>query len=114
MEETVFNEKKCELAAASDPLLLATDLADFLVSKGLPFRQAHHVVGELVGLAESQGIRLTEITDEAANQISEFLTNDWREVFDLKRAFSMREKPGIPGPKQIASRIAHWKSILSD
>jgi argininosuccinate lyase len=113
MEETVFNEKKCK-AAASDPLLLATDLADFLVSKGLPFRQAHHVVGELVGLAESQGIRLTEITDEDANQISEFLTNDWREVFDLKRAFSMREKPGMPGPKQIASRIAHWNSILAD
>jgi argininosuccinate lyase len=113
MEETVFNEKKCK-EAASDPLLLATDLADFLVSKGLPFRQAHHVVGELVGLAESQGIRLTEITDEDANQISEFLTNDWREVFDLKRAFSMREKPGMPGPKQIASRIAHWNSILAD
>ena len=51
------------------------------------------MVGELVGLAESQGIRLSEITDEDAKQISEFLTNDWREVFDLKRAFSMREKP---------------------
>ena len=113
MEETVFNEKKCELAA-SDPLLLATDLADFLVSKGLPFRQAHHVVGELVGLAESQGVSLTEITDEAAKQISEFLTNDWREVFNLKRAFSMREKPGMPGPGQIASRIEHWQSVLSD
>ena len=113
MEETVFNEKKCELAA-SDPLLLATDLADFLVSKGLPFRQAHHVVGELVGLAESQGVSLTEITDEAAKQISEFLTNDWREVFNLKRAFSMREKPGMPGPGQISSRIEHWKSVLSD
>ena len=113
MEETVFNEKKCE-AAASDPLLLATDLADFLVGKGLPFRQAHHVVGELVGLAESQGISLTEITDEAAKQISEFLTNDWREVFNLQRAFSMREKPGMPGPGQIASRIEHWNSILSD
>ena len=113
MEDTVFNEKKCELAS-SDPLLLATDLADFLVSKGLPFRQAHHVVGELVGLAESKGVSLTEITDEAARQISEFLTNDWREVFDLKRAFSMREKPGMPGPGQIASRIEHWKSVLSD
>ena len=41
-----------------NPLLLATDLADFLVSKGLPFRQAHHVVGELVGLAESVELAL--------------------------------------------------------
>ena len=113
MEGTLFNEEKCE-SAASDPLLLATDLADFLVSSGLPFRQAHHVVGELVGLAESKGVSLTAISDEEASGISEFLTGEWREVFDLKRAFSMREKPGMPGPNQIATRIAHWKSVLSD
>ena len=113
MEGTLFNEEKCE-SAASDPLLLATDLADFLVSSGLPFRQAHHVVGELVGLAESKGVSLTNISDEEASGISEFLTGKWREVFDLKRAFSMREKPGMPGPNQIATRIAHWKSVLSD
>ena len=113
MDGTLFNEEKCE-SAASDPLLLATDLADFLVSSGLPFRQAHHVVGELVGLAESKGVSLTDISDEEASGISEFLTGKWREVFDLKRAFSMREKPGMPGPNQIATRIAHWKSVLSD
>ena len=112
MEGTLFNEEKCE-SAASDPLLLATDLADYLVLKGLPFRQAHHVVGELVGLAESKGVSLTAISDEEASGISEFLTGEWREVFDLKRAFSMREKPGMPGPNQIATRIAHWKSVLS-
>lgn len=113
MEGTVFNEEKCE-AAASDPLLLATDLADFLVGSGLAFRKAHHVVGELVGLAESKGVSLTEISDEEATGISEFLTGEWRNVFNLKRAFSMRERPGMPGPNQIASRIAHWKSVLSD
>lgn len=112
MEGTLFNEEKCE-SAASDPLLLATDLADYLVLKGLPFRQAHHVVGELVGLAESKGVSLTAISEEEASGISEFLTGEWREVFDLKRAFSMREKPGMPGPNQIATRIAHWKSVLS-
>ena len=112
MEGTLFNEEKCE-SAASDPLLLATDLADYLVLKGLPFRQAHHVVGELVGLAESKGVSLTAISDEEASGVSEFLTGEWREVFDLKRAFSMREKPGMPGPNQIATRIAHWKSVLS-
>ena len=113
MEETVFDEQKCE-SAASDPLLLATDLADFLVSKGLPFRQAHHVVGELVGLAESRGIGLTDVSDEDAKSISEFLSDDWRSVFNLERAFLMREKPGMPGPNQIATRISHWKSVLTD
>ncbi len=112
MEGTDFIEEKC-IAAASDPLLLATDLADFLVCKGVPFRQAHHVVGELVGYAESQKISLSEISDENAMAISEHLTGDWRGVFDLKRAFASREKPGMPGPGQISSRITHWKSVLT-
>lgn len=113
MESTEFMEQKC-IAAASDPLLLATDLADFLVSKGVPFRKAHHIVGELVGFAEANELRLTEISDEDAGNISQHLNDGWREVFDLKRAFSMREKPGMPGPTQIALRLSHWKSVLSD
>ena len=113
MESTEFMEQKC-IAAASDPLLLATDLADFLVSKGVPFRKAHHIVGELVGFAEANELRLTEISDEDAGNISQYLSDGWREVFDLKRAFSMREKPGMPGPTQIALRLSHWKSVLSD
>ena len=48
-----FDREKC-LAAASDPLLLATDLADYLVEAGVPFRQAHHLVGRLVSLAEEK------------------------------------------------------------
>ena len=47
------------------------------VIKGLPFRQAHHVVGELVGLAESKGVSLTAISDEEASGVSEFLTGEW-------------------------------------
>ena len=112
MEGTLFNEEKCE-SAASDPLLLATDLADYLVIKGLPFRQAHHVVGELVGLAESKGVSLTAISDEEASGVSEFLTGEWLKCLISREPFSMREKPGMPGPNQIATRIAHWKSVLS-
>lgn len=113
MEATEFSEEKCR-TAASDPLLLATDLADYLVSKGVPFRQAHHIVGELVGLAESKGILLTDINEDDATSLSEHLNGDWKEVFNLDRAFLLREKPGMPGPKQISSRIAHWQSILAD
>jgi argininosuccinate lyase len=113
MVNTAFVEQKC-LSAASDPLLLATDLADFLVCKGVPFRKSHHIVGELVGFAETHNLSLAEISDSDALEISEHLCGDWRDVFDLKRAFLMREKPGMPGPSQIASRISHWKSVLSD
>lgn len=111
LKEVKFDEKKC-LAAASDPCLLATDLADLLVERGVPFRQAHRVVGELVSYAEEAGIGLPEISDEVAHSISPELGKDWREVFDLKRAFSRREKPGMPGPLQISSRLQFWEKLL--
>src|SRR5262249_3028725 len=55
------NREVCR-AAAQDPALLATDLADYLVRKGLPFRQAHHAVGGLVALAERLGKPLNQLT----------------------------------------------------
>ncbi len=111
LRESSFHEEVCR-KAASDPLLLATDLADYLVQKGVPFRKAHHVVGELVGLAESQNVALTELTDEQVQATCPQIGSDWREVFDLERAFRKREKPGMPGPEQIKGRIEYWRSLL--
>ena len=109
-----INIDRCQ-EAASDPMLLATDLADYLVERGVPFRDAHHAVGGLVAEAEKTGLTLPDLTDEqakAAHPACTALNNDWREVFDLERAFERREKPGMPGPKQIATRIAHWENLL--
>ena len=98
--------------AASDPLLLATDLADYLVENGLPFRQAHHAVGALVARSEELQISLPDLSDEQAKLVCPQLGKDWRYVFDLSRAFSRREKPGMPGPAQVAGRIKFWEGIL--
>ena len=106
-----FNEGNCR-SAASDPLLLATDLADYLVEQGIPFRKAHHVVGELVALSENRKVSLPDLSDADALEICPELKEDWREVFNLDRAFSKREKPGMPGPGEIASRIQFWEGIL--
>ena len=61
LQHTSVNNAAC-LAAASDPALLATDLADYLVQKGMPFRKAHHVVGAVVALAEGTGKPLNQLT----------------------------------------------------
>ena len=111
LDGAVINEDQCR-AAASDPLLLATDLADYLVEQGVPFRQAHHVVGALVSLAEEKKVQLPELSDADALSVSSELGDGWREVFDLDRAFAKREKPGMPGPQQVAGRIAFWEKIL--
>jgi argininosuccinate lyase len=108
---TTFNRARC-LAAASDPALLATDLADWLVRKGMPFRHAHHAVGRLVALAEKSGTPLDKLSDAAAQTADPAFTPGWREVFSLKRGFAARENTGMPGPKAVARSLAAWKKAL--
>lgn len=110
MPGVTVNESKCAEAVA-DPALLATDVVDYLVEKGVPFREAHHVVGALVGLSEKLDTPLHELPYEQVTPIHTALGEDWNSVFDLKRALDAREKPGMPGPKQVAARIAYWRSL---
>ncbi|MEM8868464.1 MAG: argininosuccinate lyase [Verrucomicrobiota bacterium] len=102
------NVERCAEAVA-DPALLATDVVDYLVEKGVPFRDAHHVVGALVALSESLKTPLNQLPHSEVVKINPALEADWVEVFDLERALSAREKVGMPGKKQVADRIAYWK-----
>ena len=112
LEGAEVDESRC-LSAASDPLLLATDLADYLVEHGVAFRQSHHLVGSLVARAEELGVTLPELSDEDVQKIFPEIGNDWRDVFDLSRAFAKRENPGMPGPSQVSARIQFWEGILN-
>lgn len=103
---------RCAVAVA-DPLLLATDVVDYLVNKGVPFRQAHHVVGELVSLSEKLDLALNELPFDAVREVHQDLREDWTQVFDLKQALAARDKPGMPGPDQVAARIAYWRGKVS-
>lgn len=103
--------EKCA-AAVADPMLLATDVVDYLVQKGVAFRDAHHVVGALVALSEELDQPLNTLPFDAVSKIHEALAKDWTEVFDLDRALAAREKPGMPGPQTIADRLAEWQSLL--
>jgi len=104
----VANVSRCA-AAVADPALLATDVVDYLVKKGVAFREAHHVVGELVGLSERLQMPLNALPFTEVSKIHEALTEDWVETFDLQKALAARDKPGMPGPDQVASRIEFWR-----
>ena len=106
-----FNREKCA-AAVADPLLLATDLADYFVMRGVPFRQAHHMVGELVALSEKTKTPIDKLSDADVFAVCPKADKTWRGVFDLKRAFAMHENIGMPGPRQIAAQIAAWRELL--
>ncbi|MBO5254378.1 MAG: argininosuccinate lyase, partial [Opitutales bacterium] len=109
--EIEFNEQKCA-EAVSDPLLLATDLADYFVMQGVPFRNAHHMVGSIVALSEKTGVPINELSDEAVFEICPQAKSDWRDVFDLKRAFEMRKGIGMPNLKLIAKQIENFKDLI--
>lgn len=106
-----FVPERCA-AAVADPALLATDLADYLVRRGVPFREAHHAVGRVVALAEKAGVPLDRAPDAEVRAIHSGFGPDWAQVFDLRRALEARRGTGMPSPGQVASQIARWKQAL--
>lgn len=106
-----INEDRCE-AAVEDPLLLATDLADYLVRRGVPFRKAHELVGKAVAVAVSTGTPLNQLTLEQFREISPAYGEDVHSVFNLDRAFALRTNPGAPNAENTKRRLAYWKQQL--
>jgi len=100
-----IREERC-LAAASDPMLLATDLADWLVKQGVPFRHAHELVGKAVAEAVKTGIPLDQL-DLA--KIDEAYTEDAKSVFNLQRALAARTNPGSPSVENVRAEVARWR-----
>jgi len=112
LKNTKVNKPVCACAAA-DPALLATDLADYLVRKGMPFRQAHHAVGAVVALAETLGRPLNRLTLAELQSVDRKFGRDALGVFDLKRAMAKRNLTGAPGTKEVAKQLARWRKQLS-
>ena len=111
LRNTKINRSAC-LEAASDPSLLATDLADYLVRKGLPFRQAHHAVGALVALAESLGRPLNQLTLAELRSVDKRFQADALDTFDLQKALARRNLPGAPAPREVKKELARWRECL--
>jgi argininosuccinate lyase len=110
LDHTQVNREACR-AAASDPALLATDLADYLVRKGLPFRQAHHAVGALVALAERLGKPLNQLTLAELRSVERKFGADVLEAFDLRQAMARRRLTGAPGTQEVGKQLARWKKL---
>jgi argininosuccinate lyase len=108
---TSVKKDMCE-AAASDSALLATDLADYLVRKGIPFRKAHHAVGAVVALAEKAGKPLNEVTVEEFKSVDANFGEDVRGIFELRKAIAQRDLIGAPALKQVARQLARWEKLL--
>ena len=99
-------------AAASDPNLFATDIAEYLVKKGVPFREAHEIVGGLVADCAAKGIPLNQVSLAVLKKHSSSFDADVADVFDVRHSLSQRRAIGAPSPKNVAAQIQRWRAHL--
>ncbi|MHA6324513.1 argininosuccinate lyase [Roseivivax sp. CAU 1753] len=101
-------------AAASSGFSTATDLADWLVRElNLPFRDAHHVTGALVALAEKAGCDLPELTLADMTSVHDGITEAVFDVLGVHNSVASRTSYGGTAPDQVRAQVARWKEILT-
>ncbi len=111
LEHTQANRPRCA-AAAADSSMLATDLAEYLVSKGMPFRRAHHAVGALVAAAEGMGKGLHQLALLELQAVEPSFGSDVLEIFSLEKSLGRRNLVGGPAPVQVKRQLRRWRKIL--
>lgn len=99
-------------AATMKGYATATDLADYLVKKGLPFRDAHEVVGKAVALGVSKGMDLSELSFEALSQFSPLIGDDVFECLTLEGSLNARNHIGGTAPAQVEQAILRGRQRL--
>ncbi len=102
------------LEAASDPGLMATDLAEALVRKGVPFRHAHHKVGALVKYCAENGKKMDKLSLEEMKTVIPEADEAMRKLFSPVSAVTLRKSYGGTGYEQVASQIAFWTEKLGE
>ncbi|NLG19459.1 MAG: argininosuccinate lyase [Fibrobacter sp.] len=96
-----------------DPFLLSTDLADYLARKGMPFRQAHKVVGRIVAFCIENGTPLTDLTSEMLRKFSESFQDDVADLFSFEGSVRKRLVAGGTGVESVDKQIESASRLLS-
>jgi len=91
--------------------LTATDLADYLVNKGIPFRQAHHITGRAVALAESKGVDLSDLSLEELKSIDQRIQSDVD--LSLENSLNSRKSYGATAPQSVEKQIEYFEEFLN-
>jgi argininosuccinate lyase len=110
---TKFNTDRLR-AAASNPVLFATDGADYLVHKGLPFRQAHDLIGKVLREAERQGKSWTQLSLEDVQKISPLFEQDFLAAPSVESSIATKTVPGGTAPEQVRSAIADLQNRITE
>lgn len=113
LEELTFRTDRMREACKTG-FLNATELADYLVGKGLPFREAHHVTGQAVAAAEREGKGLEDLTLPELQSLEPHIGSDVYAVLDYAAAVRRRETPGGTGPRSVARQLEQLELWLAE
>jgi argininosuccinate lyase len=109
---TKFNAERMR-AAASNPVLLATEAADYLVHKGMPFRQAHDIVGKVLREAEKQNVPWTSLPLETLKKIAPEFEADFAASVSLDAALASKKVPGGTAPESVRAAISDLQDRIA-
>ena len=101
------------MVAALDDGMLATDLADYLVRQGVPFRESHGVVGRLVRAAQARGVALRELPLDAYHEADQRFGPDVYTVFDMRQSVARRDGIGGTAPSAVALQLQQARALLA-
>ncbi len=111
LREAKVDQVRCA-EAVGDPNLLATDLADYLVNRGLPFRKAHEVIGRAVARCSELGCGLDLLPVSEYKALSPLFEDTVHEILQVRRSMEARKAIGAPAPGNVAAELARWKGLL--
>jgi len=111
LESATFDTDRMAAATKGD-FSTATDLADFLAKKGVPFREAHRQVGKIVRACTDRKIGLEDLTPELLKKIAPKVPKEALKVLDPRASVNSRESEGGTGPKAVAKQIRQAKALL--
>ena len=114
MLEGISFDRERLAAAASDEFSAATDVADLLVRRGVPFREAHGIVGGVVRAAVERGKKLSELTEEELRQLAPQLDGEFYELLDQGAWLDSKISEGGTSLARVREQLAHARHVLEE
>jgi argininosuccinate lyase len=114
MLESISFDRERMAEAASDEFIAATDVADLLVRRGVPFREAHGVVGGLVRAAVERGKKLSELTTEELSELAPELDGQFYDLLDERATLESKVSDGGTATSRVRDQLAQARQVLRE
>lgn len=111
---STLNTQPNRMRQALTPEMLATEFADYLVRKGVPFREGHHISGRIVQLAETKGVPVDELSFDQLKSIDHRFEEDVQQCFDYDRAVELKDAEGGTSKRSVLEQIKALRKALEN